>query len=72
MLLPLNFWIICGGAVTTTCAYFSFTNVATDYFEFSYGLDYQDAKNYAAGISMSVIVFLLIFSNLTVKIGAKG
>lgn len=70
--LPTNFWIICGGAITTTCAYFSFTNVATDYFEFSYNLSYAEAKNYAAGVSLSVIVFLLIFSNLTARIGCKG
>lgn len=58
--------------MTTTCAYFSFTSLATDYFETRYSLEYNTAKNYAAGLPAIIVVFLFLFSLYTEKYGKKG
>jgi Na+/melibiose symporter-like transporter len=70
--LPLTFWVLVGGAITTTCAYFSFTSLATDYFLFRYGMEYNVAKNYSAGVSISVVLFLVLSSWFTGKYGKKS
>ena len=45
---------------------------ATDYFQYKYSLTYATAKNYAAGIPAVIIVGMIIWSNLTQRIGKKG
>lgn len=70
--LPLTFWVLVGGAVTTTCAYFSFTSLALDFFIYRYGMEYDVAKNYSSGVSISVVIFLLISSWFTGKYGKKS
>jgi Na+/melibiose symporter-like transporter len=70
--LPLTFWVLVGGAITTTCAYFSFTSLATDYFIFRYDMSYIVAKNYSSGVSISVVLFLVLSSWFTGKYGKKS
>jgi MFS family permease len=57
---------------TLTNDYFSFTSFATDFFEFRYSMEYSDAKNYAAGLPLVVVIALIFFSNFTQKYGRKG
>jgi MFS family permease len=45
---------------------------ATDYFQYKYNLSYTTAKNYVAGIPAVIIVGVIIWSNLTQRIGKKG
>jgi MFS family permease len=57
---------------TLTNDYFSFTSFATNFFEFRYSMLYSDAKNYAAGLPLVVVIGLIVFSNFTQKFGKKG
>lgn len=58
-----DLWMIFIAALTTSCAYYSFTTFITDFFQYKYQLEYSQAKNYAATLPGINAIFILIISS---------